>query len=252
MTARQRAVAFRRGEEVGLARRHQVGVRARRAGAIRVARLLLAGALACLACGAIAEGAFAATVARWHMDETSGTVMRDAVRSHNGSFANHLVQLGQPGFSGFAYGFNGSTSYVSVPSASDLNPVSANLTITIRLKTTLLPPPEDWDLIRKGVYSTPGGEWKVEYYPSGQAACAFKGSSKYSELIAGPKLNNGQWHTVRCVKASSAIKLIVDGQTFSKSVTTGSIANSVPVVIGAYPGSEYFKGALDEVSISVG
>ena len=117
-----------------MVRRHKVVVRARSAVAIRVARLLRAGALACLACGAVvAEGAFAATVARWPMDETSGTVMRDAVRSHNGSFANHLVQL-----LGFAYGFNGSTSYVSVPSASDLNPGSANLTITIRLKTTLL------------------------------------------------------------------------------------------------------------------
>jgi hypothetical protein len=235
-------------------RRHQVSVRARSAVGIRVARLLLAGALACLACGAVAQGAFAATtVALWHMDETSGTVMRDAVRSHNGSFANHLVQLGQPGFSGFAYGFNGSTSYVSVPSAGDLNPGSLNLTITMRLKTTSLPPPEDWDLIRKGVYSTPGGEWKVEYYPSGQAACGFKGSSKYSELIAGPKLNNGQWHNVTCVKASSAITLIVDGQTFSKSVTIGSIASSAPVVIGAHPnGSEYFKGSLDEASMSVG
>lgn len=220
----------------------------------RKARLWLGGALACLAWGAVAQGAFAATtVALWHMDETSGTVMRDAVKSHHGSFANHPVRLGGPGFSGFAYGFNGSTSYVSVPSAGDLNPGSARLTITVRLKTTSLPPPEDWDLLRKGVFSTPGGEWKMEYYPSGQAACAFKGSSNYSELIAGPKLNNGQWHTVTCEKTPSAIKLIVDGRTFSRSVNIGSIANSASIVIGAHPnGSEYFKGSLDEASISVG
>ena len=217
----------------------------------RARRCLLAVAVACLAGAAAAPGAFAATtVALWHMNEPSGTVMLDSARTHTGTL--HSVQLKLPGFLGYAYGFNGSSSYVSVPSASDLNPGSANLTATIHLKTTYLPPPEDWDLFRKGQYTTSGGEWKMEYYPSGQASCGFKGSSKYAELIAGPKLNNGAWHTVTCVKTSSAIKLIVDGQTFTKSVTIGSIANTAQVAIGARPGSEYFKGSLDEASIAIG
>jgi hypothetical protein len=172
------------------------------------------------------------------------------VRTHTGTL--HSVQLGVSGSLGTAFGFNGSSSYVSVPSAGDLNPGSANLTVTIRMKSTSLPPPEDWDLIRKGVYSTPGGEWKVEYYPSGQASCGFKGSSGYAELKAGPKLNNGAWHTVQCVKTTSAIRLVVDGQTFSKAAALGSIANSVAIAVGAHPGSEFFKGSLDEASIQVG
>ena len=55
------------------------------------------------------------------------------------------------------------------------------------------------------------------------------------------------------MKTASAIKEIVDGQTFSKSGTVGSIANTEPVLIGAHsPGSELFNGSLDEVSIQVG
>lgn len=54
------------------------------------------------------------TVALWHMDETSGTTMFDSVGTHNGTL--HSVQLGQTGFSGRSYGFNGSSSYVAVPS----------------------------------------------------------------------------------------------------------------------------------------
>ena len=92
----------------------------------------------------------------------------------------------------------------------------------------------------------------MEYQPSGQASCGFKGSSGYSELIAGPALNNGQWHTVRCVKTSSAIQLIVDGQTFSQAADIGSISNTASVVIGARPGSEFFNGSLDEASIQIG
>ncbi len=189
-------------------------------------------------------------VALWHMDELSGTVMYDSARSHDGTLKS--VQLGLPGYAGTAYGFNGSSSYASVPTASDLNPGSQTITVTIRLKTTYAPASPDWDLIRKGLYTTPGGEYKMEYQPTGQASCGFKGSSGYAELVAGPAINDGQWHTVQCVKTSSAIKVVVDGRAFTKSATLGSIANTDAVPIGARPGSEFFKGSLDEASIQVG
>jgi hypothetical protein len=189
------------------------------------------------------------TVARWHMDELSGSVMHDAKGRHDGTL--HGVKLGQPGYRGTAYGFTGS-SYVSVPSASDLNPGSKNITITLHLKTTSKPAKPDWDLIRKGVYSSTSGEYKMEYQPSGQASCGFKGTQKYAEIIAGPALDNGKWHTIQCVKTSSTIKLVVDGTSYSKSVTIGSISNSTAMAIGARPGAEFFKGSLDEASVAVG
>lgn len=199
-----------------------------------------------------ASSSGAGVVALWHMNETSGTTMIDSAGSHNGAL--HSVQLGLPGFSGLAYGFGGSSSYVSVPSATDLNPGSSNVTITIHLNTTGTPPPPpaDWDVIRKGTYTSTAGEFKMEFQQTGQASCGFNGTSHYAELIAGPKINNGAWHTIQCVKTASAIKLIVDGQTFSQSATVGSIVNTAAVVIGARPGSDWYKGTLDEASIQVG
>ena len=202
----------------------------------------------CTALGPLLSGC---QVALWHMDETSGSVMHDSIANHDGAL--HSVTLGQSGYLGTAFGFNGSSSYGSVPSSNDLNPGSSDITITIHLKTTSVPATPDWDLIRKGTSTTSGGEFKMEYQPSGQASCGFKGSSSYSELITGPALNDGKWHTVQCVKTSSAIKLIVDGQTFSKSATVGAIANTDPVLIGAHSsGSELFNGSLDEASIQIG
>jgi hypothetical protein len=193
-----------------------------------------------------------AVVALWHMDETSGTTMHDSIAGHNGTL--HYVQLGLPGELNYGYGFNGSSSYVSVPSANDLNPGSSTVRYTIHLSTTGTPPPPpaDWDLFRKGLYTTTGGEVKMEFQQSGQASCGFKGSVGYSELIAGPKINNGSWHTVQCVKTSSAIKLIVDGVTYSQSANVGSIANTASVVVGARPGSDWYSGTLDEASIQIG
>src|SRR5437660_3736132 len=209
------------------------------------ARVLTAGIVlgAAMLESSAAAGATQPLVALWKMDETSGTVMRDSVGSHTGTL--HSVQLGVPGFKGTAYGFTGS-SYVSVPSAGDLNPGSANISITVHLKATSAPATPDWDLFRKGQFETRGGEYKMEYQPSGQVSCGFKGSAGYAELIAGPAVNDDDWHTVRCVKTSSNIQVVVDGQTSSKTAAVGSIVNAAAVVIGARPGSEFFRGSLDQ------
>jgi hypothetical protein len=191
----------------------------------------------------------AGVVALWHMDETAGTVMHDAVGAHDGTLS--AVALGAPGFTGTAFGFSGS-GFVSVPSAAALNPGAADLTVTIHLNTTSVPATPDWDLIRKGLFTTVGGEFKVEFQPTGQASCGFVGSAGSNELIAGPALNDGAWHTVQCKKTAASISLSVDGQSFSKAGAVGSISNTAALVIGARPGSEFFRGSLDEASVRTG
>ena len=192
----------------------------------------------------------AGLVARWPMDETTGTTMHDSVGTHNGTLQN--VALGAPGFSGKAYTMNGTSSTVLVPNAADLNAGSKTLTVTIMMKATAVPATPDWDLIRKGVFTTAGGEFKVEYQPSGQGTCGFNTSTNYAELTAGPALNDGQWHTVQCVKTATNIQLIVDGAKFTKTASLGTISNTVQVVVGSHPGSEFFRGLLDEASIQIG
>ena len=78
------------------------------------------------------------------------------------------------------------------------------------------------------------------------------GSQGSSEIIAGPALDDGDWHTIQCVKTATSIALIVDGQAASKPAKIGSISNSADLVIGARPGSEFFIGSLDEASVRIG
>ena len=187
-------------------------------------------------------------VALWHMDAL-GTMI-DSAGTNNGTL--HGVGLDPAGFAGAAYSFGGS-SWVSVPNAAALNPGSANVTISLHIKTTKPAPPtvEDWDLVRKGLF-TDGSEFKIEYYPTAQAGCAFGGSQGYSgEHPAGPALDNGAWHTIECRKTATGISTTIDGTTvYSANIAVGSISNSADVAIGARPGSEYFQGSIDEVAIT--
>ncbi|MDP9222822.1 MAG: LamG domain-containing protein [Actinomycetota bacterium] len=196
--------------------------------------------------------AVTSTVALWHMDETSGSVMHDS-SGHGNDGALHNVALGQLSPHGYAYGFNGKSSYVKVPNSPSLNPGSAGLTITMNLKFTQLPANDaDYDLLRKGLAGTAGGDFKIEIRDNGMAFCRFRGSSGAATLRKGPHLQDGNWHTLQCVKTDTTIQLVIDGVTYSKAAVVGSISNSSDVIVGAKPGDDFYNGLLDEVVVAVG
>jgi Concanavalin A-like lectin/glucanases superfamily len=217
---------------------------------LRVAHVPLgAAAVTLLLCAGTSQAA-SSMRAEWMMDETSGTQMFDSVGSHTGTL--HDVTVGQPGWTGTAYGFNGSSSYVTVPSASDLNPGAADVSFTMHLLAPHKPAAKhDYDLFRKGVDATNGGMYKAEMGADGRITCRFKGSHDI-RLHTGPAIADDKWHTVTCSKTSSTISLTVDGKTWATSRSAGSISNSADVVLGAKPGDDWYAGLMDDVSISIG
>jgi hypothetical protein len=222
-------------------------------------------AAATLSLLALPAAASASTAALWHMDETSGTTMVDSSGAGNhGKLTN--IALGQPGFQGLAYGFNGASSIIKVPSKDILNPdpaagSPATFTVTAHVAFTVVPNAAvgDYDLIRKGLSSTTGGYWKMEIYPNsshtqGQAMCQMKGSvATTGTFKAGPNLADGQWHTIQCVKRATSVSVVVDNTTYTKNVAVGRIANTAQLTVGAKNGGgDWFNGRMDEVSIVTG
>jgi concanavalin A-like lectin/glucanase superfamily protein len=212
-----------------------------------------------LALGSATARAASAPVAVWHLDETSGSSAFDSVGTNTGTI--HNVTLGVPGFAGSAFRFNGTTSYVDVPSDPTLNPGTAPIQFTVHVRYTVTPPntsTTDYDILRKGTSSDSAQFYKAEIRPDNRAVCRFVGSktTKSGILIhTGPTLNDGQWHTITCAKTTTSISLTVDGKTFTKSGTVGSISNTGPLTLGAKPGnsfSDFYNGDLDEVSVSIG
>jgi hypothetical protein len=206
------------------------------------------------ATGQVAAGSGPVTVALWHMDDTDNA-MRDASGYKNrGSQVN--VQEDVPGAVGRAFRFSGDPSRVEVPHARSLLAGTKKWTISLRVRFAAAPSAAtgDYDLIRKGLGTSPGGDWKVEILQTGKAMCFGQGASGHVLLTGGPNIANNAWHTILCVQTATNIKLFVDGvQVGSKNGTIGTISNTETLTIGAkiIDGDQY-AGDLDEVSIVVG
>lgn len=206
-------------------------------------------------------------VAQWHLDEGSGATQMVDSSGNNNDGTLHNVESGLNGYINKSYYFGrvGLPSFVDVPHDNTLNPGTQDITLSMYAKFPNVPPAAvgDYDMVRKGLTATPGGSYKMEIFPKnsgGRALCFFKGSSGQGKLVKGPDLSDDQWYFVQCKKTATQISLTITAttgafnQTFTKSVTIGSIANSVDVYVGAKSpaGADQYTGAMDEVKIEIG
>ena len=194
-------------------------------------------------------------VGLWHLDELSGTTAYDSSgHGHNGAISGP-VTLGVPGELNTAYSFV-PKSTVIVPDAPDLEPGTADVTISYWLNSTTLPPccnGVDYDMFTKGDHSSRGGQIKIEVQENGQASCMFRGALGGKQLQAGPNVVDGHWHQVICQRIGTQIIETVDGSSFSTTKATGAITVTDPIRLGSHKnGGDWYNGVLDEVTYSIG
>jgi hypothetical protein len=73
-------------------------------------------------------------------------------------------------------------------------------------------------------------------------------------------MNNGAWHTVRCVRTASSVTMYVDGkQTRRTNRHTGTLNNTMPWTVGGKPNCnggtvdcDYFAGDVDYLRLIKG
>jgi len=181
--------------------------------------------------------------AHWALNEKSGPVTDSSGNHNDGTVHGGVTRTGSK------YDFDGTSGYISVPNSASLNPGAAAFQFTVRFSLDGNPPQGDYDIVRKGLAGTKGGDYKMEVLSSGKALCLFRGTNGVS-VTGGSNLGTGT-HTVKCVKTSSAVKLIVDGSTkASKSAAAGPISNTSSVFLGAKPGDDWTKGLVDFITIT--
>jgi hypothetical protein len=117
---------------------------------------------------------------------------------------------------------------------------------------------DSYDVVRKGYSTTAGGDYKMEIKRTsdtvGKLHCLFKGSGGRVNRVARVDVVDGRWHTLECVKTSDSVVAKVDGRSYTKAGSAGSISSSTNVLVGAKkvkPFDDVFDGSMDSVSIDI-
>jgi hypothetical protein len=227
---------------------------ARRRGYLLAAVLLTAS----LSAGVDSASAAATTVARWEMNEPPGSrTMRDSSGSNLSGTIGSAVRTGVvvSGATGYRWPAQNRTGYhperlVTVQS-SRLNPGTDAFAVTVRLYTGA----GDQNILQKGQSRTAGGMFKIDML-KGQVICMFKGSAGRAAVRSSQTVWDQRWHTVRCIRRSTGVTIIVDGQSRTTAGATGNIANSKPLSIGGKAvcngttiQCDYYVGLLDRAVV---
>src|SRR4051794_31162870 len=181
-----------------------------------------------------ASGAARTFRGHWPLNErkTPATARDTSGHHHNGT--NFHIRG-----DGDGYTFNGKNSRVVVPNAGILNPQGADFSFGAKLKMTAPPMPngETYDILRKGLVTTAGGDYKFEVKNVGgvaRARCVVRsflpdGTKVLASVIAVKDLADGKFHVVNCFKTSTGISVKVDGfppRTSSPMGGLGSVSNT--------------------------
>jgi hypothetical protein len=221
------------------------------------AALGLATGAAAITIGAGPAAAASSFGAQWNMNEPSGTTMLDSSGNGNNGTMYNVTRTSA------GYSFNGTTSKVVVPSSDSLNPGTSDFSYSVQVQTSRVPPSgTDYDLIRKGISSTAGGEYKLEIVYSngiGKAFCLVKDNSKVSATVKGTtNVTDGKVHTLTCQKTSTGVTLLVDNLApRTKAVSLGSVSNTSALTISAKTPSitgvsgDFYSGTMLGASLSL-
>jgi hypothetical protein len=182
-------------------------------------------------------------------------VVTDSSGRGNDGIEQGSTLLGQPGRFGKAYSFEVDGSWVQVASEPALNPGVRDFMISGWVNFPAAPRPgQTFDVFRKGLSYTRGGEYKLEILPGGRVKCSAKDwRMRTGWVLDTTDVADGRWHHVACARTGSVWSVIVDGTVSSKAVDLAAISNDMALSIGSKYGNEDMpRGLVDEVMLVAG
>ena len=200
------------------------------------------------------------TVALWHFDEGTGSMVFDATTNNNdgtfqysptwttGQFDNGL------NFSGGAQ-FSGSTDGINIPHSSSLD-LTGNLTIEAWVKPDKSPASSYLCIVDKYYGSTSVSMGYTFYIVVGKLRFSiYSGSNGNKDGLGNMDLRDNKWHFVAATFNGTHISMYVDGKLDSATEWSYPPASTTnPLGIGkrlsGWGGYLPFDGVIDEIRIS--
>ncbi len=189
-------------------------------------------------------------VARWTMEEGSGTTTTDSVGSYVGTLTNGPTWA--TGHSGNGINFDGTNDYVNVPVNAALNMTGTDMTISAWFKADVATGTRRIVSLPKS--ETAGSEKYALLITGGQLQFALgKGSEAFAQT---PFSDTTSWHHVVGVldERGDSVMLFLDGVYKTVAlIGTGNIGSNTNgnFQIGRYGPTygQYFDGQIDDVRV---
>lgn len=199
-------------------------------------------------------------VGHWQFDEPGPAPARALDSSGNGNDGTNFNITAD----GQAYTFNGTDSRVIVPESNTLDPGGANFSFGVTLQMAQGPVTgETYDVLRKGLTTTRGGDYKLEVANvngAARARCIVKDAQRVAAMIrAGTNLADNAQHDVTCTRAGNSVSISIDGATKgTKTVANlGSVSNGSSLAVGAKAegtaptGFDWYRGKIYDAWIRI-
>lgn len=191
-------------------------------------------------------------VARWRLDEITGTVANDSVGTNHGTYAGATLNQAPLINAGTAVLFSGSASGITVPDAAALD-LGTVFTVRAWVKTSSAAAMTIYDKGQSG--STWPGYW-LRILAGGRVSCEVRSSNADNPKAVATTtvtVNDGARHMIDAVfVGSSALKIYIDGvERASVSHSIASAWNTATALyIGTrFGGGEAYAGVLDELAL---
>jgi hypothetical protein len=214
----------------------------------------------------------AAVMGDWPMNESGRPTMTDVSGNGLDGYIGTSVGTNWPtGDGGRGYHFSGQLNVqnrerlVLVDDNPMLDPGTGTYSVVVRFRTTGSRP----NILQKGQSEDSGGYWKLVIH-TGWPRCHYRDLNHNTKAIGfdkspdpNAKVNDGDWHVVRCERNSDSVCVYLDEgtPTAMKRCIKGSIGqidNKWPLSIGgkmrcdplnASTTCDYFNGDIDWVRI---
>jgi len=181
-------------------------------------------------------------ISSWEFDENSGNVAIDKQGINNGAIIDGIWGTG---INGSCVNFNGTSSNVSIPNNTTLNPADAITMMawvkTNENKTAKIFEKGDWD----------GHSIGMDKWLGWQASIRMEDNSSNTLVWGGglPILN--EWYHLALTYDGSTQKIYVNGQLKNSKAVTGKLkVNARDLSIGSDNASQkFFNGSIDDVKI---
>ena len=172
--------------------------------------------------------------------------------SNNGVVHNAGLTFDRAGIMAKAYYFNGSSSYIEVPSSSNLN-VTGGITVTSWIKADTSQPSGLWGRIIDKLDNVGHKGWALSRNPNTNAArfelYDSNGDNHYVET--NHKIADNTWHQVSASYDGQVMKIYMDGVLENHlNIGAKALSNTTDSLgIGNNNDGNFFKGTIDECMI---